>query len=609
MRSKAFRLLAGLAAISILLSPSFDNAAAGVAPSPAATQATTVKPNAVNNLDCNGWSPKYKPAKLGMALCTDPKGQTDEADETYRFNDNGHYIGHDEPSVRFISPTPGSASDNTYFMRLSTDPTQKPTVNTNTVSRYGELSVAPWFGMALCDPKSYPQSPCTPDSDSNGGAFFDPTAAGSAFMELQFYPPGFAPFNDGVSCDQIRWCASLNIDSFECNYDFSVCNNNCIEPANFAYLQTNGVPAGPPSPQLTNVSTFTPNRNTLMMYGGDNLRVTIHDTSQGLLTRVDDLTRGTSGFMVASGANGFTNTNISDCSGNPFNFHSEYSSALPQNQVPWSTLKSGILMQQEIGHFEKCASLSHPMPINDQEGPGQSFVDPSVYQTCNGGTEGPGGVGEGPCNAGTGICQNATTEDGLSCPTDDFTSNAPCEFSDAPCAPAGARVAKVNGLSTAYNWPIAGCLGQIFQNGDLDFDGTSYQPDWPDGSGGHPTPFSYIGPFTGSGNVPFPTVQFETNVGASEIFCDVGTGDGCTAVPAGAAFYPFWTLGKVAGTPINPPDQSQRHTCGWSFGNDVRGATVNDFGGAAQYGVPDVSFFGGTLSSDLLPNPQLSTTC
>ena len=37
-----------------------------------------------------------------------------------------------------------------------------------------------------------------------------------------------------------------------------------------------------------------------LMYDGDNLRVTIHDTSQGLLTRVDDLTRGTSGFMVAS---------------------------------------------------------------------------------------------------------------------------------------------------------------------------------------------------------------------------------------------------------------------------------------------------------------------
>src|SRR5581483_3340178 len=146
---------------------------------------------------------------------------------------------------------------------------------------------------------------------------------------------------------------------------------------------------------------------------------------------------------------------------------------------------------------------------------GQSFVDPSIYQTCNGGSEGPGGVGEGPCDPNTGICQNASTEDGQSCP-----SNAPCEFSDAPCAPAGARIAKVNAQTVAYNWPVAGCLGQIFQNGDLDFDGTPYQPDWPDGSAGHPTPFSYIGPFTGSSNTTFPTVQFETNVGASEISCD-----------------------------------------------------------------------------------------
>jgi hypothetical protein len=47
------------------------------------------------------------------------------------------------------------------------------------------------------------------------------------------------------------------------------------------------------------------------------------------------------------------------------------------------------------------------------------------------------------------------------------------------------------------------------------------------------------GPFDSSGN-PYPTIQLETNVGASEILCNVSTGAGCTEPPTGAAFYPFW---------------------------------------------------------------------
>ena len=60
------------------------------------------------------------------------------------------------------------------------------------------VSPAPWFSMAQCDPNSYPQTPCTPESDANAPACINspscsPTAfpgGGSAFMEMQFYPPG-----------------------------------------------------------------------------------------------------------------------------------------------------------------------------------------------------------------------------------------------------------------------------------------------------------------------------------------------------------------------------------------------------------------------------------
>jgi len=36
---------------------------------------------------------------------------------------------------------------------------------------------------------------------------------GAAFMELQFYPPGEAPFVDSISCDNAHRCAALTIDS------------------------------------------------------------------------------------------------------------------------------------------------------------------------------------------------------------------------------------------------------------------------------------------------------------------------------------------------------------------------------------------------------------
>ncbi len=41
---------------------------------------------------------------------------------------------------------------------------------------------------------------------------------------------------------------------------------------NFAFIERNGVPAGPPSPQPSDLSTLTPNSQTLMMNPGDMVR-------------------------------------------------------------------------------------------------------------------------------------------------------------------------------------------------------------------------------------------------------------------------------------------------------------------------------------------------
>ena len=99
--------------------------------------------------------------------------------------------------------------------------------------------------MALCDPNSYPQTPCTPESDSNAPTCFGPncttatSGGGSAFMEMQFYPPGNPPFADSASCDDTHWCAALTLDSLECTAGFASCNQDCEEPSNFAFIQRN----------------------------------------------------------------------------------------------------------------------------------------------------------------------------------------------------------------------------------------------------------------------------------------------------------------------------------------------------------------------------------
>jgi len=556
------------------------------APVNAPVASAGVKPNAVNMLDCNGWSSQYEPVRESMRmLCVDPYFKT--ANGATRAYDNGWYIGHDEPSVKFMSAAHGSGNHMTYFMQLGVDPKAKPTPS-GSVTDYAELSPAPWFGLPICDPNSYPMNECKPDSDQNTG-LGAPTDAGSAFMELQFYPPGFGPWADAASCDQKYYCAALNIDSLECSLNFVTCNNACTEPVNFAYLQTNGVPAGPPSPQLADDTTFLGNSHTLKMSPGDVLRVTLQDTKNGLKTTVQDLTTGKTGYMVASAANGFMNSDPNTCFGTPFNFHPEYNTASQQNQVPWAALEGGVLMEQEIGHFESCNSVgggSIGLPF-----------DPAASWTCIGGVE--KGDGEGPCDFNTGTCTNPTTQGGAC--ANGANISLSCEFSDAFCIPAGDRTVVLNGQAQTWSWPVAGCEQNYTQNGDLDFDGNSYLPDWPNGSSKHPTSFKYAGPFDAHGN-PYPQVQFETDVAGSENNCDLATGIGCTAPPGGAAFYPYWTLGRSSGG----HDSAFGSGCVWNFGNTIPGTTINNLGGTAEYGTPNVSRYAGTVISAVMANPQLS---
>jgi hypothetical protein len=249
------------------------------------------------------------------------------------------YVGHDEPEMRFISSSTGTGNMMTYRMVLPTESTAPGAVPTY------QDAIALWFGMPLCDPQSYPQQPCTADSDTNTGVGISASDAGSAFLELQLYPPG-------AGCDTTHWCAAQVDWSLECTFGYKSCNPKCTEIPNFGFIQTDGVPTGPPSPQLADAATFTPDQNTLLMNPGDTVDVSIHDTPNGLFTGIHDPTTGISGFMVASIANGFMNTNVHSCHGTPFAFHPEYSSASQDNIVPWTDLQAGPGLAVETGHYE-----------------------------------------------------------------------------------------------------------------------------------------------------------------------------------------------------------------------------------------------------------------
>lgn len=178
------------------------------------------------------------------------------------------YVGHDEPSVLFYSQRPGSGNQMRYQLTLPRDPA--PTPLSSGKSFNFELHPAFWFGMAMCDTQSYPElvKTCTPDSDKN---IVDPAVSaahpGAAFMEMQFYPPGWAPWPAGNSCDARQWCAALNIDSLSENpVTGQVLNPTCsavtgLEYVNFAFITKNGKPQpnSPPNPVHSTLNTLTPN--------------------------------------------------------------------------------------------------------------------------------------------------------------------------------------------------------------------------------------------------------------------------------------------------------------------------------------------------------------
>jgi hypothetical protein len=477
------------------------------------------------------------------------------------------YVGHDEPSLAFYSNVAGAGNHMAYSIDLPRDPSAN-NPNTPGKSYQFELNGALWLGMALCATQSDPEqvSTCTPDSDSN---IVDPAVSpnhpGTAFLELQFYPPGWVPWPTSNSCDPTKWCAAVNIFSAaEDPVNGTTLNSTCaaqtgVEYVNFAFITKNGRTTAPANPVQSTTATFTPDpQNDLFMNSGDHLSVSLHDTPNGVQVAIHDLTSDQVGSMTASAANGFGQVKYdptgTSCVNLPYDFHPMYSTSSEQTSVIWAAHTYNIAFADEIGHFENCTG-PNPIPATPF-----GFDSSGNPVTC------PAGNVEGFGN-----------------------NTSPADGDDNFCFPA----------SEALRIKVNGCTDT-----NTGFDGFDYQAVWPDGNRAlHPEPFMFSSPRTGvSDRVNYARVGFEADLPRIEFnTCDESTGAGCTLIPTTdkgtpAAFYPFFSALRPGG---------EGNGCQWAFGNDLPGA-ISDFGRNAQYGsllsTPHLAFGGGGATANFFFN-------
>ena len=504
-------------------------------------------------LGFNLLSPPHARAAAGYQLAGCAQGRllcTEVFDSEAVFG-NGVYVGHDEPSLLFYSNTLGSGNSSRYQLTLPTDPPTLPTQDGTGGTFNFQLHPAFWFGMAMCDTQSFPEftTTCAPDTDSNIFDNPDPKAPdyqghhpGTAFMEMQFYPPGWVPWAPGISCDATKWCAALNIDSLSLDpnqppksaneLNNVACQNTAgTEYVNFAFVTKTGVAHAPANPLTTfspPFTTITPNPNTdLFMNSGDKLTVDLHDTPDGFQVVINDLTTGQSGSMTASIANGFAQIlfapHAKTCTSIPYAFHPIYATSSEHTRVPWAAHSYNIAFSDEIGHFEYCNAV----------GP-ESFFG--------------------------GNCTTAGVNDPAGVDADDVACFSPAD-------------------STRVQ--IGGCLGS-----DIDFDGPEYSNHWPGTLSNatqdallNPSSILFTSPLFNSGTQNYDRVAFETDLPRIERadfggICNPTTGANCVNPPPGANFYPFYTTGTAGGQ------------CVWQLGGANIPGTTNTFGGssASEFG-------------------------
>ena len=364
-------------------------------------------------------------------------------------------------------------------------------------------------------------------------------------MELQFYGPGYVPQFEGFGCTATQYCAAMTIDSLSLNQNTGAvtapgCNEYLlggIEPINWAYITKSGQSQAPADPLFT--GTFT----------NPNFAAVNPDLTKDLLMNPGD----------------WVTIHMHDT---PAGFRIDLSDE--------TTHQSGSMTASVDNGFAHV--LFRPDGTNCTSAP---YAFHPEYSTAN-----PRG------NTWSAHTYNVAFSDEIGhfehCNELDENFNCAVAGSDDEtlddddvfCVPG----------SDSLLVHINGCFAS-----DDDFDGPSYQKDWPGTNPDvktdqrlHPEPVIFTSPTTNGGQ-PLRTMAFEADLPAIESSCDTATGVGCVNPPPGSQFYPFYSTRNVDGT------------CAWQEGGPFIPGTTRDFGGSS------VTEYGTTLLPQIFPATGFTT--
>ena len=395
-------------------------------------------------------------------------------------------------------------------------------------------------------------------------------------MEMQFYPPGNPPF---VDSDELRRHALVR----RADHRQPGVHRRLRELSTPTVRSRSTSPSsrgtacrpGRRRRRTSDLGTFMPNSETLLMNPGDKITVHMFDApapggGDAFKVVINDLTTHRAASCRPRPPTASRTPRWPTARARRSTSSRSTTRPRPANIIPWAALQTNISTEFETGHWEPCTSLSDPISPNP--------VDPADTGGTLQRVQRP--VRErrpaGQHDRRRPVTRSATTP------------AIPIPGYDGP------------GTSTPPD-VITGCQDNIFQNGDLDFDGSPYWTEWPTGT--RPT----IYPSTFRGTVP----DHERPAVLAVLLPDRHRAERVDVHGDSATPHPERLHRAAAGAgrvlPVLEPSRSVGGICALEFGNVSAGLGVTDFGKDAQYGTNQFTTLG--YPEFIGPVPQQPLPC
>ena len=409
---------------------------------------------AKGDLDCNGFSTAQK--ELRANLCTDISGA--HQGRLGRQVLRQRLVHRPRRARHQFHSRPGSSANVTWTQTLGRDPRSGAAVNDpgQDVSHWFELIPRRGTRWRCATPTPIRSCPANPNRYKPTAS--DPWAATQGAAARPSWSCSSTRQDTrrswtGISCDDTHWCAALTIDSLECTAGFATCNTNCIEPVNFAFIQTQRRANGPPGPQEGDHGTFTPNAHTLLMNPGDTI----------------------TGAHVRRASPG-RRQGLQSGDRRPHEAHERLHAGVGRERLP-DHLDGGLLghaVQLRARVLDGLAGQHHP--VGGAPDRHQHRVRDRPLRAMHL-AQGPDHQPFDPSDTG-GDLQRVSGPYEKAASSDSTTTEQARHSATTPATPTPATTARAHRPAG----PDDGCQDNVFQNGDLDFDGTPYCTEWPTGN-------------------------------------------------------------------------------------------------------------------------------